>query len=243
MSWYNNNDNNENHKESSNKVEELENKIREQEIRIQDLEIENEVLRKKLQLQPPRVERIHRTSSLANTKNEYEQPEETRAVPPPPSTNNNNHRHRYSVVEEPVEPEGVSRRRGGGGVEPRSDDRSTTVREEPEGRHKPSAAASFGLSQSPYRTQSSFLSTPSRRQQQHQQPIVVDRPPRHIQTLSEAIEETGDQFTPGTRFVSQLATLMKLEKSHYAPLSVIMDKHWDSLKHHFQQDERERYQQ
>jgi hypothetical protein len=220
------------------KIEELEKRIREQAIRIQDLEIENEVLRKKLELQqPPRVERVHRSSSLSDHLRAEEPTNgyipQSGGVPPPPP----NHRHhRYEPSGEAVEPEGPSRR----GVTPA--DRST-VREEPGGRHQPSAAASYGMSHSPYRTQSSFLSTPSRRQQHQQQQPIVDRPPRHISTLSEAIEEIGDHFTPGTRFVSQLSTLMKLENSHHAPLSMILDKHWDTLKHNFQHEDRGRYQQ
>ena len=37
-------------------------------------------------------------------------------------------------------------------------------------------------------------------------------------------------FSPGTQFVAELATLMKLEPGHSAPLSVLLDKHWDQLK-------------
>jgi hypothetical protein len=97
------------------------------------------------------------------------------------------------------------------------------IREEPDGRHNPSMASSpRGPAPSPYRTQASYVSsTPSRR--------VDLLPPRHIQTMEDPMEG----FTPGTLFVAELATLMKIENSHYVPLSVILDKHWDRLKHHF----------
>jgi hypothetical protein len=48
-------------------------------------------------------------------------------------------------------------------------------------------------------------------------------------------EEEG--FTPGVRFVAELAALMKMEQGHHAPLSVILDNHWDQLKHHFSANE------
>jgi hypothetical protein len=48
---------------------------------------------------------------------------------------------------------------------------------------------------------------------------------------SQMIPEEG--FTPGTRLVAELAMLTKMEKGHHAPLSLILDKHWDQLKHHF----------
>ena len=37
-------------------------------------------------------------------------------------------------------------------------------------------------------------------------------------------------FSPGTCFVGELSRLMKMEKGHHAPLSVIIDKHWDQLR-------------
>jgi hypothetical protein len=168
--------------ENSDSLEDLYRTIREQEIRIQDLEIENEVLRKKLTLQPPVIQRIHRSGP----------PSEDQSVPA-----------RFDPT--------VDVRR----------DRSelSGIREEPDGRRNPSTA-SHGQAPSPYRTQFSYLSTPSRQ---------LDRPPRHIQTM----EDPMDGLTAGTMFVAELATLMKIENSHYVPLSVIIDKHWDKLKQHF----------
>jgi chromosome segregation ATPase len=48
--------------------------------------------------------------------------------------------------------------------------------------------------------------------------------------------ENEQDFTPGTRFVAELARLMKMENGHHAPLSVILDKHWDRLKYHMRDD-------
>jgi hypothetical protein len=36
-------------------------------------------------------------------------------------------------------------------------------------------------------------------------------------------------FSPGTKFVAELSNVMKLEEGIHAPLSVIMDKHWDRI--------------
>ena len=169
--------------ENSDVLEDLYRTIREQESRIQDLEIENEVLRKKLTLQPPVIQRIHRSGP----------PNEEQSVPARFNPMVDVHRDRSE---------------------------QSGIREEPDGRRNPSTA-SHGQAPSPYRTQVSNLSTPSR--QLHQ-------PPRHIQTM----EDPMDGLTAGTLFVAELATLMKIENSHYVPLSVIIDKHWDKLKHHFQ---------
>ncbi|KAG7349476.1 hypothetical protein IV203_012073 [Nitzschia inconspicua] len=50
----------------------------------------------------------------------------------------------------------------------------------------------------------------------------------------DVILEDDQEFTPGTKFVAELARLMRMENGHHAPLSVILDKHWDRLKHHMQ---------
>jgi hypothetical protein len=42
-----------------------------------------------------------------------------------------------------------------------------------------------------------------------------------------------DPFSPGTKFVAELARLLTMEEGHHAPLSVILDKHWDQLQYHF----------
>lgn len=209
--------------------------IKDQASRIQDLEIENEVLRRKLQLQPPTVERVHRSSSLVmddldTESNKDEEPppaaeeEDGRKFQSPPRTVRRSH---------DPEPKGMFR--------PGSVDRSPALREEPEGRHRPTVS-----SPSPYQTaQTSFFSTPSRPEplvERTTRTATAAGPPRHIHTLTEAIEEYKDGFTPGTRFVAQLATLMKLEQAHCVPLSVIIDKHWDKLKHHMDPDEQGRYQ-
>jgi hypothetical protein len=169
--------------EDADELEDLYRTLREQEDRIRDLEIENEVLRTKLTMQPPVIQRIHRTSTFNadSTPTRFDPTVELR-------------RDRPDI---------------------------STIREEPDGRRNPSAD-SLGQIPSPYRTQTSYLTTPSRPR---------DRPPRHIQTVH---HDTMDGFTPGTLFVAELATLMKIENAHYAPLSVIIDKHWDQLKHHFQ---------
>ena len=55
-------------------------------------------------------------------------------------------------------------------------------------------------------------------------------PPNRINFLS---SPAGDAFSPGTKFVAELARLLKMEEGHHAPLSVILDKHWDQLQYHF----------
>lgn len=50
------------------------------------------------------------------------------------------------------------------------------------------------------------------------------------------LENTEQEFTPGTRFVAELARLMRMENGHHAPLSVMLDKHWDRLKYFMQDD-------
>lgn len=191
--------------ENLNKMEEMYSLIREQENRIQDLEIENEVLHTKLRLQhPPAIERVVHHDSI---------PPSSR----PPSEDRASY---HSQVYDPV----VDLRR--------TDHRSeiSAIREEPDGRHEPSVA-SLGHVPSPYRTQqtsSSYISTPNRRRDD-----AGDRPPRHIRTFEDNQERIA-AFTPGTQFVAELATLMKIENSHAAPLSVIIDRHWDQLKHHFE---------
>jgi hypothetical protein len=52
----------------------------------------------------------------------------------------------------------------------------------------------------------------------------------------DVIPEDNDDFTPGTKFVAELARLMKIENGHHAPLSVVLDKHWHKLKHHMRDD-------
>jgi hypothetical protein len=49
-----------------------------------------------------------------------------------------------------------------------------------------------------------------------------------------------DAFSPGTKFVVELARLMKLEEGHSAPLSLIWDKHWDQLQGYFETREERR---
>ena len=36
-------------------------------------------------------------------------------------------------------------------------------------------------------------------------------------------------FSPGTQFVAELATMMEIEVGHHAPLSFLVDKHWDKF--------------
>lgn len=89
-------------------------------------------------------------------------------------------------------------------------------REEPCGRRPASTTST-------YRT--TPLSTPAR---------TIRSPPRRIHTTANPDMVISEEaFTPGTKFVADLARLMKMEKGHHAPLSVILDKHWDQLAHHF----------
>jgi hypothetical protein len=106
-------------------------------------------------------------------------------------------------------------------------------REEPNGRvHVPASTSST------YRT--TPLSTPVRNSNSNPNSNPnsnLRSPPRRIHTTIPSqmrIPEEG--FTPGTRFVSQLAYLMKMEQGHHAPLSVILDRHWDHLKYNFQDE-------
>lgn len=39
----------------------------------------------------------------------------------------------------------------------------------------------------------------------------------------------GRPFSPGTKFVAELSNVMDLDVGYHAPLSVIMDKHWDRV--------------
>jgi hypothetical protein len=52
----------------------------------------------------------------------------------------------------------------------------------------------------------------------------------------DVILEDDQEFTPGTKFVAELARLMRMENGHHAPLSVMLDKHWDRLKYHMRDD-------
>jgi hypothetical protein len=53
----------------------------------------------------------------------------------------------------------------------------------------------------------------------------------------------GDQeadrrvFSPGTKFVAELAQVMDIEVGHYAPLSFILDQHWDKLAPYYKEDD------
>jgi hypothetical protein len=80
-------------------------------------------------------------------------------------------------------------------------------REEPMGRTPMSASSTFRTS-----------------------PHTPRGPPNRIDLLS---SPAGDPFSPGTKFVAELARLLKMEDGHHAPLSLILDKHWDQLQYHF----------
>lgn len=189
-------------------VEELLNIVREQRAKIQDLEIENEVMKAKLKSGPAtiRIEREPRIRFDDDFREPTAGPHPQRVEEAPPPTH-----HRSE------DPDGRLHQRR---------DQSPY--------HPPAPAMTPG------RSQSSYMSTPSRmpayvpRQQpppQHyQQPLSRQEPPRHIHTLDEAIDQTGGQFSEGTKFVSQLAGLMDIEKGHAAPLSYILDRHWDRLR-------------
>jgi hypothetical protein len=62
----------------------------------------------------------------------------------------------------------------------------------------------------------------------------IRSPPRRIHTNETGSEEA---FSPGTSFVAELARLLKMEKGHHAPLSVILDKHWERLRHNFDDED------
>lgn len=86
--------------------------------------------------------------------------------------------------------------------------------EEPNGRRPSSTTSTY---------RSSRMSTPARN---------IPSPPKRIHTTTTSIPEEHDgleEFTPGTRFVAKLATLMRLEMGHHAPLSVILDRYWEEL--------------
>eukprot|EP00980_Cylindrotheca_fusiformis_P015862 scaffold4637_cov128-Cylindrotheca_fusiformis.AAC.33 len=98
-------------------------------------------------------------------------------------------------------------------------DRQSRRYVEPNGRRPSSSSA--------YRT--SPMSTPVR---------DIPSPPRRIQTTT--IPEDSvyasfpkdyemEEFSRGTRFVAKLAMLMRVEIGQHAPLSVIIDRHWDEL--------------
>ena len=41
--------------------------------------------------------------------------------------------------------------------------------------------------------------------------------------------ENRPTFSPGTKFVAELSQVMELEPGYYAPLSIILDKHWERV--------------
>jgi hypothetical protein len=92
------------------------------------------------------------------------------------------------------------------------------INEEPRGR-RTSVTSS-------YRT--TPMSTPNRN---------LKSPPKQIYSIipehSNEMMIAEEGFTPGTRFVSKLATLMDMQEGHHAPLSIIMDRHRDQLKAYF----------
>jgi hypothetical protein len=113
-------------------------------------------------------------------------------------------------------------------------------------------------SPSPQQPQHPSYSYGGRRSGHHQQPedlasrgmtfrsTQLSTPPRDndyqddFDTLhrrqADVLVEHELEFTPGTRFVAELARLMKMEHGHHAPLSVMLDKHWDRLKYHMRDD-------
>lgn len=105
----------------------------------------------------------------------------------------------------------------GGGERP-TRQQQTSHRQEPAGRIKSAASAAS----SPY--------------QSYQSPARIRSPPRRIHNNMGSVATTtaGESlFSPGTCFVGELARLMKMEQGHHAPLSVILDRHWDQLRNHF----------
>eukprot|EP00934_Nitzschia_sp_Nitz4_P007604 Nitzschia sp. Nitz4//scaffold76_size158648//125853//127004//NITZ4_002564-RA/size158648-processed-gene-0.271-mRNA-1//-1//CDS//3329557899//7594//frame0 len=108
---------------------------------------------------------------------------------------------------------------------PSRHDVSPGYREEPAGRRSASYPSRPDSFMSPPPTNPVYPSSDSRR-----------RTPRTTPSLAEIIEEEREAFSPGTRFVAQLAALMKVEEGHHVPLSYILDKHWDKLRHHFVSD-------
>lgn len=48
-------------------------------------------------------------------------------------------------------------------------------------------------------------------------------------------------FSPGTQFVAELASLMEIKKEHQAPLSFIIDRHWDQFSKYNKPHDAKRY--
>jgi hypothetical protein len=74
------------------------------------------------------------------------------------------------------------------------------------------------------------LQRPFREEPIGRSPHTPRGPPNRINLLSSPAD---DPFSPGTKFVAELARLLKMEEGHHAPLSLILDKHWDQLQYHF----------
>jgi hypothetical protein len=100
-------------------------------------------------------------------------------------------------------------------------------------RHRPSSTSTAGTT--------SLGGEPSRRYHRDNEGAATATGDRRVDVIAEGWDDgcydgETNGFTPGTKFVAELARLMKLEEGHHAPLSVILDKHWDRLRHHLRED-------
>ena len=57
-------------------------------------------------------------------------------------------------------------------------------------------------------------------------------PSRRCDYNNIVLPEDYEDLTPVTKFVAELARLMKIESDHPVPLSVVLDKHWHKIKYH-----------
>ena len=69
--------------------------------------------------------------------------------------------------------------------------------------------------------------SPHRQQQQQQARRRPTRSSADRSTTHLATDE--NQFSPGTKFVAELSQVMHLEPGYHAPLSLILDKHWERV--------------
>jgi hypothetical protein len=193
--------------ESLNKMRQT---LQDQDIRIQQLEQENGILRAQLQDQSNFFH--EQPQHPERLYHEDAIPEPSPWIPREGSReepDGGGGRSRYSVGGREAPDGGTSRYSIG----------ESRGREEPNGRRPAPTPSTY---------HSSPLATPMRH---------IRSPPSRIRTTSSHMMHENDEFTPGTRFVAELSKLMRMGKDHHAPLSFILDKHWDQLRAQFREED------
>ena len=213
--YYNNNhSNNNNNHDWEEALNQMRQTLSDQETAIRNLERENEMLRQQLLLRGQTT-----TTTTTTTPSDYPTRETTKNHPTTTRMSSSPYHHRsqayhredFSAYQQEHTTNAHQEEERGRG--------------EPNGRQPPASTSSTTYRTTPMST-----------------PVRIRSPPRRIHTTAASLSQQRmmrlpeEGFTPGTRFVADLSRLMKMEKGHHAPLSMILDKHWGQLKHHLEED-------